>query len=233
MWALGSSMERCLFRSYLEILIDVWTCTNHSYHKTDNSVPVASLSRSLSQVSFLVYRQITSRVSFPHSFIPDHIFPFTRRHPHHSPALPKFKLKFNGLCSLCTLPTTASRTDLTQSKHHIYHRRSSISDHHRPGKRRRPQLWPFTHHRSIRPPPLTTIDLVHSCPVVVGLYGPSIPCASLISQRIGAPLSRTFIHETISFRRQNRQWDGNSWTVSCPMVLEATSVFFPSHARAV
>ena len=28
MWALGSSMERCLFRSYLEILIDVWTCTN-------------------------------------------------------------------------------------------------------------------------------------------------------------------------------------------------------------
>ena len=111
MWTLGSSMERCLFRSYLEILIDVWTCTNQIGELLPQDRPmctVASLSRSLPQVSFLVYRHNHSRVSRPTRplvYTGSLSFPHTRRLPPSSPASPTRVTEVQRAVPLCTLPS--------------------------------------------------------------------------------------------------------------------------------
>jgi hypothetical protein len=78
----------------------------------------------------------------PHSCIPDHFLPCsfsdssTTVPP--SPASPTRVTELQRAVPALNQSPTTSRTDLTQAKHLIYHRRSSISDHHRPGKRQRP-----------------------------------------------------------------------------------------------
>ena len=89
---------------------------------------VASLSRPLlkSASSFIGVRLVSTPPPRLYTYFPFLWSILHRRHdPHHRPALPKL----NGLCNSYQAIT---RPDLTQAKHHTYHRRSSISDHRRP-----------------------------------------------------------------------------------------------------
>ena len=148
-------MERCLFRSYLQILIDVWTCTNQIGPLLPQDRQVASLSRSLSQVSFLVHRQIYSTVSLPTLYIPDQFLPFsflhTRRRHYStvspSPASPTRVTKFQAQRAVYSpSPNHNSFADGPYPVETSYLSPQIIDQRSPPS--RRPQLWPFTHRRS-------------------------------------------------------------------------------------